>query len=177
MEPVVYYSNHCANSCALVEKMRAAGVDLARFRFFNISTQRGKPAWVTKIPVMVTGNTMYIGDALFALFDAPEPAPTEAADNGPPALDPHDPRARLNGITATSTSKQESSIAPRSSVVDAAGGFRELDAYNDDAISLLCGKERLGVLTSDDKDSVLDFSAPVTLMELEDCEPMPPMSA
>lgn len=174
MEPVIYYSNHCRNSTLLFDKIRANGFDIDRFHFFNVSTQRGRPAWVTGVPTLVAGSRKYVGDELFALFD---PAPVvEEPPAQPKEMDEHDPRARLNGFANMASSKQESTIPMRSSVSDATGAYREMDAYNNDTLGLMCATDELGKLATSAV-AELDLNAPVELMQLVDCEPMPPKQA
>jgi hypothetical protein len=174
MQTVLYYSHHCPNSVTLTALMRDSGFDLARIKLHNISTQPGKPPWLTKVPLLVANNRVYIDDDLFALFAPPAATTPPLAEEpaGQQELDPHDPRARLSGATsAMGTDRQATSLPMRSSVSDASGNFMELDAYNHDAMGMLCGKDSLGPLQ--EKDDVMDFKAAPTLMNLPDCAPMP----
>lgn len=178
MGPVIYFSSYCQNSNILINKIRANGFDLNRFQFFNVSTQKGMPAWVKKIPMLVVDQKMIIGDELFALFDPVEqqqpvqrqPARKQQEEG---VLDEHDPRARLNGLTTMTESKEESTIPVRGGAQSVSGNFQEFEAYNASSNEMLCGHEELGELSNGSSAPVLDLTAPVQLMQLEDCNPMP----
>ena len=172
--PVLYFSSYCSNSKRLLDKIRA-NFEVNKITFFDISSQRGKPAWVKKIPVLsiqghIQGKT-YIGNELFGLFDPPPPTVQEEPVRE--ELDEHDPRARLNGMGSMSMNKQESTIPMRNGVTDFGGAFQaELEPYNAASLQNFSGSEALGAL-SEGVNDVLDLKAPPESMVLQDCEPFP----
>lgn len=127
----------------LINDIQSAGLS-DRFTFFDVSRQRGRPASVDRVPMLVHDGRMYVDDDLFALF-------------APQAPDIHDPRVRLQaGVSSGASTSQ--------------GDVIELAAYNEE-MGCLCAHDDLGPL--DQNSSALDMNAPVELMVLEECEPMP----
>jgi hypothetical protein len=141
---VLYFSSVCPHSQTLLRDIQNAGVT-GHFAYFDVSTQRGRPKYVDRVPLLVHEGRIYTDDELFKLFV--------------PALpDIHDPRVRL----------QQTTSAPSPS----ADELPELDAYNDIGLGAnLSGHDALGPL--DQFDGAMDMDAPVELMELPECEPIP----
>lgn len=140
---ILYMSSACQHSMGLMNDIHGAGL-ADRFTFFDISRQRGRPAYVDRVPMLVHDGRMYVDDDLFALFSAPSP-------------DVHDPRTRLQASTNGASTSTE-------------GEFAELAAYNE-GVGGFCAHDDLGPLDQDS--AALDMNAPVDLMVLEECEPMP----
>ena len=140
---VLFLSSACPHSMALLNDIQNAGLS-DRFTFFDVSKQKGRPAWVDRVPMLYHQGKAYVDDDLFALF-------------APPAPDIHDPRVRLQQASAGGVSE---------------GDVVDLPAYNEVCVlGGLCSHEALGPL--DQNSGALDMDAPVELMVLEECEPMP----
>jgi hypothetical protein len=130
---------------ALLNDIQNAGLG-DKFTFFDVSKQRGRPVWVDRVPMLYHQGKAYADEDLFALF-------------APPAPDIHDPRVRLQQSSNGASTSHE-------------GEIMELPAYNEVCVlGGLCNHEALGPL--DQVSGALDMDAPVELMILEECEPMP----
>lgn len=152
MSSVLYISSACQHSMALLNDIHSAGI-ANRFTFFDVSKQRGRPKYVDRVPMLIHEGRMYVDDDLFALF-------------APPVPDIHDPRVRLQQTASPSG-------ASPSGASTSAGDYGELAAYNEGvgALDGLCGHDALGLIDMDS--SPLDMNAPVELMDLQECEPLP----